>query len=213
MAGVVAGVRGAAGRSLERIRDTPRDTARYPGPVDRDRGVEHDRAPPRVFRLPLAARRCETALERGAARPQLSRPVDLTGRRLARLPYRTSKESMMSKFEQLSDKAITLVGQAGDSLRHAIPDSAEKWLQTGIAIGAAKSGARVAGGFLRRNPAILAASLAGAGLVWLAARQYKKKKENGTIEGSSRRIEAKRAPSRRRTTTRRGPAAASSNQD
>ncbi len=108
----------------------------------------------------------------------------------------------MSKFEQLSDKAITLVSHAGDSLRHAIPDSAEKWLQTGIAIGAAKSGAKVAGGFLRRNPAILAASLAGAGLVWLAARQYKKTKANGSIEGSSRRIEANRV-ARKKSTSRR----------
>ncbi len=109
----------------------------------------------------------------------------------------------MSKFEQLSDKALSLVGHAGESLRHAIPDSAEKWLQTGIAIGAAKSGAKVAGGFLRRNPAVVVATVAGAGLAWLAVRHYKKKKANGTIEGSSRRIEAKSGTARRKTAARK----------
>jgi len=108
----------------------------------------------------------------------------------------------MSKFEVLSDKALSLVGQAGDSLRHAIPDSAEKWLQTGVALGAARTGTRLAGGFLRRNPAIVAASVIGAGLVWVAARQYKKRKENGVVEGSSRRIEPSRAPVRKRATRR-----------
>jgi len=116
----------------------------------------------------------------------------------------------MSKFEALSDKALSLVGQAGDSLRHAIPDSAEKWLQTGVAIGAARTGTKLAGGFLRRNPAILAASVIGAGLVWVAARQYKKRKQNGAVEGSSRRIEPTRAPARKRTTARRGAAASNS---
>ncbi|MDR7194537.1 hypothetical protein [Luteimonas terrae] len=116
----------------------------------------------------------------------------------------------MSKFEALSDKALSLVGQAGDSLRHAIPDSAEKWLQTGVALGAARTGTKLAGGFLRRNPAILAASVIGAGLVWVAARQYKKRKEGGAVEGSSRRIEPTRAPARKRT-TRRGAAASNSN--
>ena len=108
----------------------------------------------------------------------------------------------MSKFEALSDKALSLVGQAGDSLRQSIPSSAEKWLQTGAALGAARMGTRVAGGFLRRNPAIVAASVIGAGLVWVAARQYKKRKENGAVEGSSRRIEPSRAPARKRTTRR-----------
>ena len=80
----------------------------------------------------------------------------------------------MSKFEALSDKALSLVGQAGDTLRQSIPTSAEKWLQTGAALGAARMGTRVAGGFLRRNPAIVAASVIGAGLVWVAARQLGK---------------------------------------
>ena len=108
----------------------------------------------------------------------------------------------MSKFEELSDKALSLVGQAGDSLRQSIPSSAEKWLQTGAALGAARMGTKVAGSFVRRNPAIIAASVIGAGLVWVAARQYKKRKEGGAVEGSSRRIEPTRAPARKRSTRR-----------
>jgi len=114
----------------------------------------------------------------------------------------------MSKFEELSDKAITLVGQAGDSLRHAIPATAENWLKTGVAVGAARTGTRLAGGFLRRNPAIVAASAIGVGLVWVAARQYRKKKANEAIEGNSRRIEASNAAARKRASqSRRGAAA------
>ncbi|MEN4903648.1 hypothetical protein [Luteimonas sp. TWI1416] len=105
----------------------------------------------------------------------------------------------MSKFEALSDKAVSLVGQAGDSLRHAIPGTAEKWLKTGLTVGAARTGAKVAGGFLRRNPAIVAASAIGLGLVWVAARQYRKKQANGTIQGNSRRIEAGNAAARKRS--------------
>jgi len=108
----------------------------------------------------------------------------------------------MSKFEVLSDKALSLVGQAGDSLRHAIPESAEKWLKTGIAIGAARSGTRAAGGFLRRNPAILAASAIGIGVAWAVAYQYRKRKQSNTVEGSSRRIEPNRNSTRRRESRR-----------
>ncbi|NYZ61383.1 hypothetical protein [Luteimonas deserti] len=104
----------------------------------------------------------------------------------------------MSKFEALSDKALALVGQAGDSLRHTLPSTAETWLKTGVAVGAARTGARVAGGFLRRNPAIVAASAIGVGLALVAARQYRKKKASETIDGNSRRIEASNTAARKR---------------
>ena len=120
----------------------------------------------------------------------------------------------MSKFEELSDKAMSLVGQAGDSLRHAIPATAENWLKTGVAVGAARTGAKVGVGFLRRNPAIVAASAIGVGLVWVAARQYRKKKANETIEGNSRRIEASNAAARKRATrSKRGTATAANETD
>ncbi|PBJ84171.1 hypothetical protein CMZ84_06970 [Lysobacteraceae bacterium NML93-0399] len=117
----------------------------------------------------------------------------------------------MSKFEALSDKALSLVGQAGDSLRHAIPSQAEAWLQTGAALGAARAGTKLAGGFLRRNPAIVAASVIGAGLVWVAAREYKKRKANSAVEGTSRRVEPNRTA--RKRAARRSSNAASSTQD
>lgn len=117
----------------------------------------------------------------------------------------------MSKFEELSDKAMSLVGQAGDSLRHAIPATAENWLKTGVAVGAARTGTKLAGGFLRRNPAIVAASAIGVGLVWVAARHYRKKKASEAIEGNSRRIEASNAVARKRASrTRRGSASSAS---
>lgn len=120
----------------------------------------------------------------------------------------------MSKFEELSDKAMSLVGQAGDSLRHAIPATAENWLKTGVAVGAARTGAKVGVGFLRRNPAIVAASAIGVGLVWVAARQYRKKKANETIEGNSRRIEASNAVARKRATrSKRGASTAANEAD
>lgn len=120
----------------------------------------------------------------------------------------------MSKFEELSDKAMSLVGQAGDSLRHAIPATAENWLKTGVAVGAARTGAKVGVSFLRRNPAIVAASAIGVGLVWVAARQYRKKKTNESIEGNSRRIEASNAAARKRATrSKRGAATAANETD
>lgn len=109
----------------------------------------------------------------------------------------------MSKFEVLSDKAMSLVGQAGDSLRHALPNTAETWLKTGVSVGAARTGAKLAGGFLRRNPAIVAASAIGLGLVWVAARQYRKKQESGALAGKSRRIEASNAQARKQATQQR----------
>ena len=120
----------------------------------------------------------------------------------------------MSKFEELSDKAMSLVSQASDSLRHAIPATAENWLKTGVAVGAARTGAKVGVGFLRRNPAIVAASAIGVGLVWVAARQYRKKKANETIEGNSRRIEASNAAARKRATrSKRGTSTAANEAD
>ena len=63
--------------------------------------------------------------------------------------------------------------------------------------------------FVRRNPAIAIATAAGAGLLWYAARRKARQAENGngSIEGSSKRVEAKRTtarkrPARKRTTRR-----------
>lgn len=98
----------------------------------------------------------------------------------------------MSKFTQITDKALDLAGQAGTQLKHMIP-SADRLLQTGAALGAVKAGGKVAGGFVRRNPVIAVAAVAGAGLVWYAAhRKRRQALLDGPIEGKSRRVDAKR---------------------
>ena len=114
----------------------------------------------------------------------------------------------MTKLTSLPERALELASTVGDNLRHAVPavsQHAGKWLETGAKLGALKGGARVAGGFVRRNPLLIAAAVAGAGLVWYAAKRRARKAEeegNGeAIEGRARRIEAR---SSRGTTSRRG---------
>jgi len=100
----------------------------------------------------------------------------------------------MSKFTDITDKALHLAGQAGAQLKHMVP--ADKLLQTGAAIGAVRAGGKVAGRFVRRNPAltVAAAAVAGAGLVWYAVHRKRKQAQAGEpIEGRSRRIEAHRS--------------------
>ncbi|HST46075.1 MAG TPA: hypothetical protein VLK29_12735 [Luteimonas sp.] len=99
----------------------------------------------------------------------------------------------MYKYDTLTDKALEIVSQVGDSLKNSIPDTAGKWLQTGAALGMAKTGTKVAGAMIRRNPAMAVAAAAGAGLLWFAARRQQKKSERGAIEGRATRVEARRA--------------------
>lgn len=113
----------------------------------------------------------------------------------------------MTKLTSLPERALELASAVGDNLRHAVPavtQHAGQWLETGAKLGALKSGARVAGGFVRRNPVLIAAAVAGAGLLWYAAKRRARRAENGegeAIEGQSRRIEARstRASAPRRT--------------
>ncbi len=106
----------------------------------------------------------------------------------------------MSKFDSLPDRALELVSAVSDNVRRAVP-KAGQWLETGAKIGALKTGARTAGGFIRRNPVIAVAAVAGAGLLWYAAarRKARQQAEGEPIEGSARRIDARRGePSSRR---------------
>lgn len=98
----------------------------------------------------------------------------------------------MSKLTIITDRAMDLVSQAGSNLRHAMPD-ADKLLQTGAALGAIKAGSKVAGNFVRRNPAVVVAAAVGVGvLAYVAYRKRKKQGLDAPIDGKSRRIEAKR---------------------
>lgn len=101
----------------------------------------------------------------------------------------------MSKFESLPDRALELVHAISANLKEAAP-KAGQWLETGAKFGVVKAGARTAGGFIRRNPVVAVAAVAGAGLLWYAAarRKARQQAEGGdAIEGSARRIDARRA--------------------
>lgn len=110
----------------------------------------------------------------------------------------------MSKLNDLPGRALELATQVGETIRDRVPDKAIKWVETGAALGALKTGSRVATTFVRRNPVVAIAAAAGAGLLWYAARRRAKQAQEGPIEGSATRIEAKRpdntAPRKRRTT-------------
>ena len=98
----------------------------------------------------------------------------------------------MNTFERLPERALELASRVGDGLRDAVPDRAVKWVETGAALGALKTGTRMATRVVRRNPVIAVAAVAGAGLLWYAARRRAKRDGSEAIEGTSRRIEAKR---------------------
>ncbi|MBW8824051.1 MAG: hypothetical protein JF567_07470 [Xanthomonadales bacterium] len=97
----------------------------------------------------------------------------------------------MSKFDAYTDRVVDLAGKVGGAVKDHIPDHAMRWFETGAAIGAVKTGSRVAGKFVRRNPAIAAAAVAGAGLLWYAAHRRAKRIKAGegeTIDGESTRV-------------------------
>lgn len=120
----------------------------------------------------------------------------------------------MSRFDRLPDRAIELANNVGDRIRHAMPSGvggrireampshlgdrvrsalpsrAGGLLEAGVALGAMKTGGRVATAFVRRNPAIAVAAIAGAGLLWYAAHRRAQKAERGLLEGRSRRVDA-----------------------
>ena len=109
----------------------------------------------------------------------------------------------MNRIESISERALELASSVGDNMRHALP-RAGQLLDAGAKLGVVKTGARVAATFARRNPAVIAAAVAGAGLLWYAARRRAKRAEQGngkgeTIEGSARRVEAKRGDGVRRS--------------
>jgi hypothetical protein len=98
----------------------------------------------------------------------------------------------MSRFTLITDKALQLVEQVGDSVKHVVP-SAGKLMQTGMALGAAKTGGRVAVAFVRRNPVLAVTAALGMGvLAYAASRKNKQQETDAPIEGRSKRVEARR---------------------
>ncbi len=121
----------------------------------------------------------------------------------------------MSKLTVITDRALErameIAGSAGDSLKHAGGTlrhdalHAADWIKTGAAIGAVKTGGKVATKFVRRNPAIaVAAAVAGAGLLAYAIYRKRQRDKNAPIEGSSHRIEAHPGNAAARRAARRG---------
>lgn len=97
----------------------------------------------------------------------------------------------MSKRDNVQDRALELIGDIGEGIRKAVPGRAMKWVETGAAVGALRTGGKVASKFVRRNPVLATAAIAGAGLLWLAARHRARRAEQGPIDGAATRIEAK----------------------
>jgi hypothetical protein len=101
---------------------------------------------------------------------------------------------MWFRQPSMTDRAIGRAKQVGDSLKFAVP-SADVLLAAGAKLGAAKTGVRIAGMFLRRHPAVTVATVAGAGLLWYAAKRRSARAEQGNVvadgERRSRRIDAR----------------------
>lgn len=104
----------------------------------------------------------------------------------------------MNKLDYAQDRALQLIGEIGRGIHKAVPGKALQWVETGAALGALKTGTRVAGTLVRRNPVLAGAALAGAGLLWYAARRKAKQAQDGPIEGTATRIEARRPAKRAR---------------
>jgi hypothetical protein len=98
----------------------------------------------------------------------------------------------MSTIERLPGRALELATQVGEGIKSRVPERALKWVETGAALGAARTGAKVATKFVRRNPVVAVAAVAGAGLLWYVARQRAKQAEEAAIDGQSRHVEARR---------------------
>lgn len=109
---------------------------------------------------------------------------------------------MNTKLIALPERAMDLAGKLGGEVMEFVP-RAGQWLDAGVKIGAVKTGGRVAMKFVRRYPVVAVATVVGAGALWLLARKKAKQAQNGegrdAIEGSARRVPAKRASATKRT--------------
>lgn len=111
----------------------------------------------------------------------------------------------MSRLEDITGRALELAESVGDNLKGRVPDRALQWMETGAALGALKTGGRVATRLAKRNPAVAAATAAvtvAGVLVYLVRRHQKKVANGGAINGTSTRIDAKSARARRATSRR-----------
>ncbi|MFT3755453.1 MAG: hypothetical protein QM769_05820 [Pseudoxanthomonas sp.] len=98
----------------------------------------------------------------------------------------------MSKLGEFSERALVLIEQAGEKLQIG-GDKAGNLIKTGAALGVARTGAKTAVAFAKRNPAVAITAGIGVGLLALAAyRRRKRAQMLGSTEGTPRRIDARR---------------------
>lgn len=110
-----------------------------------------------------------------------------------KLSANPARISAMNKLDAYTDRVADLAGKVGGAVKDHIPDRAMQWIETGAALGAVKTGTRVASKFVRRNPAIAVAAVAGAGLLLYAARRRRAKRietisDGELIDGESSRV-------------------------
>ena len=101
---------------------------------------------------------------------------------------------MSNKFEDLASVAGDMAEKLGGNLKNGLPGKAMKWVETGAAVTALRTGSRVGLRFARRNPVLAVAALAGAGALMYATRraQQKKLEAGEVIEGKSKRVTARK---------------------
>ncbi|MUV13170.1 hypothetical protein [Noviluteimonas gilva] len=108
---------------------------------------------------------------------------------------------MNTKLIALPERAMDLAGKWGGDVMELVP-RAGQWLDAGVKIGAVKTGGKVAMKFVRKYPVVAVATVVGAGALWYLARRKAKQAQNGdgrdAIEGSARRVPAKRASATKR---------------
>lgn len=102
---------------------------------------------------------------------------------------------MNNSLATLPERALHLASQVGSGIKDAVPGKAMQWMETGAALAALKTGGRVATRVVRRNPAIAAAAVVGAGLLWFAVRHRAKQgREDEALDGKAKRVRARRVP-------------------
>ena len=101
---------------------------------------------------------------------------------------------MSNKFENIASAAGDMAEKFGGSLKDHLPEKALKWVETGAALTALRTGTRVGMRFARRNPVLAIAAVAGAGALMYATRRAQQKKlESGeVIEGKSQRVSTRK---------------------
>lgn len=96
----------------------------------------------------------------------------------------------MPSFDRLAERVLDLAGDAGSTFQKIAP-RASGLMAAGVGSGLVRRGARLGLKVARRNPAMAAATIAGAGLLWYAAKKRAQRAEEAgsTLDGTARRID------------------------